>query len=69
MAGWSGARKDCRAPVEAGVCIVPVDVLPLLASCSSNYVDMIYTDDDTDGPGLLPVWAEDDDATAEDLIW
>ena len=71
MAGWLGACIDCRAPVDAGVCIVPVDVLRLSASDSSNRVDSGYTDDafGTDGPGLLPVWAEDGDATAEDLAW
>ena len=69
MGGWPGACIGCRAPVEAGVCIVPVDVLPLSASYSSDGGDSEYTDDDfgTDEPGLLPVWAEEDDATVEDL--
>ena len=34
-------------------------------------MDNDYTDDDfgTDGTGLLLVWAEEDDATVEDLAW
>ena len=61
----------CRVLVDAGVCIVPIDVLPISASTSSNIVDNEYTDDDfgTDGPEVLPVWAEDDDATVEELTW
>ena len=71
MAGWSGACKVCRAPVDAGICIVSFDVLPSSASCPSNAADSEYTDDDSgpDGPGLLLVWAEDDDAMVEDLTW
>lgn len=71
MAGWPGACVDCRAAAKAGVCIVPVDVLPLSASTSSSGVDSENTDDGfgTDGPAVLPVWAEDDEATVEDLTW
>ena len=71
MAHWSGACKVCRVPAGAGICIVAVDVLPLSASSLSNSVGSEYTDDDfgTDGPGLLLVWAEGDDATVEDLTW
>ena len=68
---WLGACVGCREPVDAGVCVVPADALPLLVSSSSSLVDTEYTDDGfrTDGPAVLLVLAEDDEATVVDLAW